>query len=289
MRLQRMLGHIPALVHPKPRSVLVVGCGAGVTAGSFTTYPGIEKIVICEIEPLIPREVTKYFSNENYNVVNNKRVQIVYDDARHYVLTTHEKFDIITSDPIHPWVKGAATLYTREYFEMVKEHLNPGGLVTQWVPLYESNSGVVKSEVATFFAVFPDGTIWSNDNNGEGYDTVLLGSAGPLRIDVDEIQERMTRDPAVMKSLSDVGFRSAVSLLSTFAGQASDLAPWLAQAEINRDRNLRLQYLAGMVSNLYEEGSIYRDLVFYRRFPDKLFTGSEENQQALRDAVERQK
>jgi spermidine synthase len=289
MRLQRMLGHIPALVHPKPRSVLVVGCGAGVTAGSFTTYPGIEKIVICEIEPLIPREVTKYFSNENYNVVNNKRVQIVYDDARHYVLTTHEKFDIITSDPIHPWVKGAATLYTREYFEMVKEHLNPGGLVTQWVPLYESNSGVVKSEVATFFAVFPDGTIWSNDNNGEGYDTVLLGSAGPLRIDVDEIQERMTRDPAVMKSLSDVGFRSAVSLLSTFAGQASDLAPWLAQAEINRDRNLRLQYLAGMVSNLYEEGSIYRDLVFYRRFPDKLFTGTEENRQALRDAVERQR
>jgi spermidine synthase len=289
MRLQRMLGHIPALVHPKPRSVLVVGCGAGVTAGSFTTYPGIEKIVICEIEPLIPREVTKYFSNENYNVVNNPRVQIVYDDARHYVLTTHEKFDIITSDPIHPWVKGAATLYTREYFEMVKEHLNPGGLVTQWVPLYESNSGVVKSEVATFFAAFPDGTIWSNDNNGEGYDTVLLGSAGPLRIDVDEIQERMTRDPVVMKSLSDVGFRSAVSLLSTFAGQASDLAPWLAQAEINRDRNLRLQYLAGMVSNLYEEGSIYRDLVFYRRFPDKLFTGSEENQQALRDAVERQK
>jgi spermidine synthase len=118
---------------------------------------------------------------------------------------------------------------------------------------------------------------------------VLLGSVGPLRIDVDEIQERMTRDPAVMKSLSDVGFRSAVSLLSTFAGQGSDLAPWLAQAEINRDRNLRLQYLAGMVSNLYEEGSIYRDLVFYRRFPDKLFTGSEENQQALRDAVERQR
>ncbi len=71
-----------------------------------------------------------------------------YDDARHYILTTKEKFDIITSDPIHPWVKGAATLYTKEYFDLVRQHLNPGGLVTQWVPLYESSEPVVKSEIA---------------------------------------------------------------------------------------------------------------------------------------------
>src|SRR5581483_11919501 len=112
-----------------PRSVLVVGCGAGVTAGSFTVYSNIQKIVICEIEPLIPQHVAGYFSNENYNVVHDSRVQVVYDDARHFILTTKDKFDIITSDPIHPWVKGAATLYTKEYFEMVRRHLNPGGLV----------------------------------------------------------------------------------------------------------------------------------------------------------------
>ena len=116
-----------------------------------------------------------YFAPENYDVVKNPRVKIVYDDARHFVLTTPEKFDIITSDPIHPWVKGAATLYTQEYFEMCKRHLNPGGLVTQWVPLYESDLETVKSEIATFFAVFPDGTIWSNDEEGRGYDLVLLG------------------------------------------------------------------------------------------------------------------
>ena len=83
------------------------------------------------------------------------RVEIVYDDARHYILTTHEKFDIITSDPIHPWVKGAACLYTREYFDLVKAHLNPGGLCTQWIPLYESSEPVVKSEIATFFKCLP--------------------------------------------------------------------------------------------------------------------------------------
>jgi spermidine synthase len=143
MRLQRMLGNLPALVHPNPKSVLIVGFGAGVTAGTFVLYPGIERIVICEIEPLIPKVVGEYFGPQNYNVVKDPRVEIVYDDARHYILTTGEKFDIITSDPIHPWVKGAATLYTKEYFDLVKRHLNPGGVVTQWVPLYESNTDVV--------------------------------------------------------------------------------------------------------------------------------------------------
>jgi len=236
---------------------------------------------------LIPREVAKFFAKQNYSVVSDPRVQIVYDDARHYVLTTKEKFDIITSDPIHPWVKGAATLYTREYFEMVKQHLNPGGLVTQWVPLYESNSGVVKSEVATFLAAFPDGTIWSNDSNGEGYDTVLLGGVGPMAINVDAIQERLERNTAVAQSLSDVGFRSAIGLLATYAGQGSDLVPWLQRAQINRDRNLRLQFLAGMASTLYEEGSIYNDMVTYRRYPVNLFTGSEASTQALRETLER--
>ena len=163
MRLQRMLGHLSALLNPKPRSVLVVGFGAGVTAGTFVTYPEIKRIVICEIEPLIPQMVSGYFSEENYNVVKDPRVEIVYDDARRFILTSKEKFDIITSDPIHPWVKGAATLYTREYFELVKRHLKPGGVVTQWVPLYESTIEVVKSEMATFFAVFPDGIVWIND------------------------------------------------------------------------------------------------------------------------------
>jgi spermidine synthase len=179
MRLQRMLGHISALLHPRPKSVLVVGFGAGVTAGSFVLHPEVERIVICEIEPLIPEVVSQYFKNENYDVVHDPRVEIVYDDARHFILTTKEKFDVITSDPIHPWVKGAATLYTKEYFDLVKKHLNPGGIVTQWVPLYESHLDVVKSEFATFFNVFPTGTVWSNDINGKGYDVVLAGRVDP--------------------------------------------------------------------------------------------------------------
>jgi spermidine synthase len=289
MRLQRMLGHLPALLHPNPRSVLVVGCGAGVTAGSFVPYPGIQKIIICEIEPLIPRVVATNFAKENYNVVKDPRVQIVYDDARNYVLTSKDKFDIITSDPIHPWVKGAATLYTREYFEMCREHLNPGGFVTQWVPLYESNPGVVKSEIATFFDVFPDGTIWANDDNGKGYDIVLLGQAGPTKINVNDVQDRLDRSDYVdvAVSLREVGFKTVIDLLGTYGGQGPDLRPWLRNAQINRDRNLRLQYLAGMGLNLYQEVSIFDDMELHRKYPDNLFIASDTTKMVLMLAIER--
>ena len=97
MHLQRALGHLAALTHRDPHSVLIVGFGAGVTAGTFVTYPSIQRIVICEMEPLVPPTATQYFSRENYNVMNDPRTKIVYDDARHFVLTTPEKFDIITS------------------------------------------------------------------------------------------------------------------------------------------------------------------------------------------------
>jgi spermidine synthase len=284
MRLQRMLGHMSALMHPEPRSVLIVGFGAGVTAGSFVLHPSITRIVICEIEPLIPRMIAPYFSTENYNVVNDPRVEIVYDDARHYILTTKEKFDIITSDPIHPWVKGAASLYTKEYFEQVKAHLNPGGVVTQWVPLYQSTEDVIRSEVATFFDVFPFGTIWSNQYaNGGGYDVIMLAKPEPLKIDPAALEARLNRpDHAQIEAaLTQVELAGVDGLMATYAGQARDLRPWLAGAQINTDRNLRLEYLAGMANNVYD-AQIYADMLMFRRFPEEMFTASPEWMERLR-------
>jgi len=288
MRLQRMLGHLPALLHPNPKSVLIVGFGAGVTAGSFVPHAEIERIVICEMEPLIPPTATRFFGKQNYYVVNDKRTRMIFDDARHFVLTTPEKFDIITSDPIHPWVKGSATLYSKEYFELVKQHLNPGGVITQWVPLYESDVPTVKSEIKTFFDVFPNGTIWGNDISGGGYDLVLLGQVDPAKLDLDAMQRRLDGPDylPVAQSLREVGFPSVISLLSTYAGQEPDLRPWLDGAEINRDGNLRLQYMAGMALNVSREGSIYSEMLTYRRFPENLIVGSEQQKTALRMALE---
>jgi spermidine synthase len=284
-----MLGHLPGLLHPRPRSVLIVGFGAGVTAGSFVNHPTVERIVICEIEPLIPRVVAKYFAAQNFNIVDDSRVQIIYDDARHYLLTTNEKFDVISSDPIHPWVKGAAALYTREYFDLVRRHLNPGGIVSQWVPLYSTSMDAVKSEMATFFESFPGGTVWSNERAGKGYDIVLLGGDSVQTINADEVQQRLNRRDHVnvVKSLRQVGFGSALELLGTYAGRAPDLAPWLAGAEINRDLNLRLQYLAGMGLNLDERDSIYESIMKHRQVSSWPFAGSQETLETLRRMINR--
>jgi len=281
MRLQRLLGHFSALMHEHPKNVLVVGFGAGVTAGAISIHPTVERMVICEMEPLIPKIVSKYFSDANSNVAENRKVSIVYDDARHYVLTTPEKFDVVTSDPIHPWVKGSAALYTREYFEHVKSHLNPGGVVTQWVPLYESTPDVVRSELATFFSVFPNGTVWRNDNrNGSGYDVVLVArlddEPAVKPIDVDALQARIAQPEyaEVKASLEEVDFMSVFDLFRTYSGRSTELAPWLAGAEINRDRNLRLQYLAGLGYNAFLGTQIRDEILTYRTFPTDMFTGS---------------
>ncbi len=284
MRMQRMLGDLPALLHPRPRKVLVVGFGAGVTAGSFVVNPDVQRIIVCEIEPLVPPTTTRYFGKENFNVLHDGRTEVIYDDARSYILTTPESFDIITSDPIHPWVKGSATLYTKEYFEMERKHLNPGGIVAQWVPLYETDVDTVKSEIATFFDVFPYGTIWFNERDGTGYDIILLGEKDPIQINVGELQQRLDRPEyaGVAQSLREVGLNSAVDILGTYAGQAFDLKPWLYGAEINRDENLRLQYLAGLAVNENQNRTIYAELLLYRRFPANLIVGSDQDVKALR-------
>jgi spermidine synthase len=289
MRLQRMLGHLTTLIPATPHKFLVIGCGAGVTAGAVSIEPKLESETIAEIEPLVPKVVSKYFSEHNFNVINNPKVHVAIDDGRHFLMTTKEKFDGITSDPLDPWVKGAAALYTKEFFELAKSHLNPGGVVTQFVQLYESNEEAVKSEIATFFEVFPNGTVWVNNVGGQGYDLVMLGQAEPTKINVDELFYRVTSPEysKVAESLHQINFLSPLNLLGTFAGRASDLKPWLADASINRDRNMRLQYLAGMSLNMYRANDIYVNMVAYGpRMPDNLFTGSEPMLQSLANAIQ---
>ena len=260
------------------------------TAGAVSISPYVIDQTIAEIEPLVPKSVAKYFGEHNYNVVTNPKVKIHLDDARHYLLTTKETFDAITSDPLDPWVKGAATLYTQEFFDIAKAHLNPGGVVTLFVQLYESSEAAVKSEIGTFLESFPNGMVFGNTQNGRGYDLVLVGQVEPTKINIDEMEAKLARPEmaAVAQSLREVGFNSAVELFSTFAGQKADLANWLKDVQINRDRNLKLQYLAGLGLNLYQSDRIYANMLqFPFRFPDNVFSGSDGSKQALSDGIRR--
>ncbi len=287
MRLQRMLGHFTTLVPKTPKKVLVIGCGAGATAGAVSIDEYVETLIIAEIEPLVPRVVSEHFGEHNFHVVRNPKTQVVIDDARHFLLTTDERFDAITSDPLDPWVKGAATLYTKEFFELAKSKLNPGGTVTLFVQLYESTPEAVKSEIGTFFEVFPNGVIWGNTHQGRGYDTVLMGTVEPPHFNVDEWEARLNSPQyaAVKDSLREISIYSALDLFANYAGRASDMKAYLADAQINRDRDLRLQYLAGLGLNLYQSGPIYAEILRHKKYPEGLFSGSPETMQKLRDAI----
>jgi spermidine synthase len=287
MRLQRMLGHLTTLSPKQAKSVLVIGCGAGVTAGAVSVDPSVEKLTIAEIEPLVPRVVSTYFGEFNHNVIRNPKTQVVIDDARHFLLTTDETFDAITSDPLDPWVKGAAALYTKEFWELAKRRLNSGGVITVFVQLYESSPEAVKSEIATFFEVFPHGVIFGNEYLGEGYDTVLLGQLEPGPIDVSAIDERVKgpQFETVRQSLQEIGFPTAWELYGSYAGRAPEMADYLRDAPINYDRNLRLQYLAGLGLNQRAAAMIYNDITRNRRYPEGLFLGSESQLQYLRTLI----
>ena len=291
MRLQRMLGHLTTLTAANPRSVLVIGCGAGITAGAVSIDPKVEHETIVEIEPLVPQAASKYFSEPNFDVLFNPKVQVRFDDGRHYLRTTKEKFDGITIDPLDPWVKGAANLYTKEFYEAMKQHLNPGGTVTIYIQLFETNLDAVKSSVATFFEVFPNGTLWGNPYQGQGHDMVLLGQVEPLRIDLDAMEQRVGyRDDSQMaQSLTEVGMNSPVDLFATYAGRAADLTPWLSGAAINRDRNLRMQYLAGFGLNADDSAAIYAGMLAYRRFPEDLFFSAEGRVDSLHETIRRER
>lgn len=276
MRLQRMLGHMVTLVPESPGRVLVIGCGAGVTAGSVCVDPAVEAETICEIEAEVPRTAGEFFSGINAGVIADPKVTVRIDDARHFLRTTTDTFDCITSDPFDPWVRGAANLYTREFFELARRRLAPGGAMTLFVQLYEAGTPAVKSEIATFLEVFPDALVFGNTSGGEGYDLVLLGTAGSPRIDLDRIDARIRAPGAerLRASLAEIGCDGAADLFASFAAAGPDLADWLADAEINRDANLRLQYLAGLGVNAYEQASIYRSILGAGAWPEGVFTGS---------------
>jgi spermidine synthase len=288
MRLQRMLGHLTTLVPAEPRDVLVIGLGAGITAGAVSLDPAVERIVVAELEPLVPTVAAEFFDGPNYYVVNNDKVEIRIDDGRHLLATTAERFDAITSDPLDPWVKGAAALYTREFWQLCKARLNDGGVVTVFVQLYETTEDAVRSELATFLDVFPNAAVFANTVEGMGYDVVLVGRNGDEPIDVARLTHRLEHSDyaRVSASLRAVGFDSALDLLSTFTADAASLEPWLAGAELNTDRNLRLQYLAGDGLNLLAAGQIFAGLAASgAAVPSNLFTGTPAQIEELRQRL----
>jgi len=281
LRTERLIGHLSGLMHPKPESVLVVGLGGGVSAGALTLYPEIKRIVICEIEPRVTG-ATKLFARENYSVLTNPKVEVVFDDARHFLATTREHFDIITSDPIHPWVRGNSMLFSREYYDIVRSKLKPGGIATQWVPLYETSEKAIQIQMRTFIDAFPNGTVWNTAAGGGGYDVVLVGGVEPLKVDLAELQRRIDSNPQLKESLREVRITSAMDVVATYGTRGADMQKWLADTPASHDFSLKLEYISGLALNVKAADPIYRNMTAERVYPHEIFLAPENTARELR-------
>jgi hypothetical protein len=138
------------------------------------------------------------------------------------------------------------------------------------VPLYETSETAIQIQMRTFMDAFPSGTVWNSSQTKKGYDVVLLGSATPIKIELLDIQQRIDRSLAIQGSLRDVRIGSAIDLLGTYSASGADMKDWLANAAINRDMSLKLEYISGLALNENRADDIYGKLAAGRSYPEKL-------------------
>src|SRR5262249_38963861 len=133
---QVMLGLIGAAFHPNPRRALVVGLGTGETAGWLAQVPSIERVDVVELEPSVVH-VAALCAPVNGNALANPKVHLIFGDAREFLLTTANTYDVIASEPSNPYRAGTASLFTREFYDAVAARLTAQGVFAQWVQAYE--------------------------------------------------------------------------------------------------------------------------------------------------------
>jgi spermidine synthase len=179
-------------------------------------------------------------------------------------------------------VRGNSVLFSQEYYEMVKRRLAPGGVASQWVPLYETSEAAIKIQIRTFMDAFPRGMVWNSQAGARGYDVVLLGQQRPAPLDVAHMQAQVDAEPRLKQSLADVGLASVIDLLASYAVGRRDLDAFLAGVEPNRDFSLQLEYISGLALNLQVADSIYAAMTRFRKYPEGLFVAPPATEAALR-------
>ncbi len=214
LRLQRLLGTIPAHLHREPKTALVIGLGTGMTAGALLDFPSLESLEIFEISSTV-REGARHFEAWNSGVLNDARTHIQIADGRHALALSPERFDIVTSDPIHPWTRGSSDLYAVEHFRQMAAHLAPEGIASQWLPLYQLATEDVKTIVATWCAAFEHTSAWLS-----AYDLVLIGSNAPVPL-ADRLSQSFP--PTVAANLKLAGIASWQELGALLVADHADL------------------------------------------------------------------
>ena len=235
---QRMLGHLPMALHPGPvRSACIVGLGAGVTAGAIGLYE-VEQLTAVELEQGV-FEASRFFAQENHHVLDNPVVRVRIDDGRNFLKLTGERYDVISSAPNFPSLTGSGALYSREYFELCRQRLAPGGVMCQFAPVWRLRPSEVHTIMASFHDVFPHVRGFSG-----GISVVLLGREEPFPpVDFAELERRVNR-PAVAASLREIGVRGPVELMSFYQFDEGELTQLAGAAPRNTDDRPRIEFSA---------------------------------------------
>ncbi len=237
MLTQTLLAHLPLLLHPNPKRVAIVGLGSGVTLGAALSHP-VERAEVVEISQEVV-EASHFFDAENHKALDDPRTALIVGDGRSHLMLSRQQYDVIISEPSNPWIAGVAALFTREFFEGARARLAPGGLICQWAHTYTISEADLKSIVATFTSVFPNGTAWMVNDN----DVLLVASTDPVVPLLGNIERNWSRGTAAA-NLAEVGAMEPFALLSLYAAGPAELAAYSAGADLLDDDRMRLEFSA---------------------------------------------
>jgi len=270
---QKLQGHLPLLMHPNPKKVLHIGFGSGGTAYSVSLHP-VEKITIAEISPEVLEVSDRELRSENHGVLEDKRVVAEINDGRNFVLATPEKFDVILSDSIHPRYAGNGSLYTLDYFRLCRERLNPGGVISMWLPTYSLTTRNYVQIVRAFHEVFPNSTIWYVPNVPNAF-TIVIGRLEDGPIPLDRIESRIS--PAVRADLASVDIANVYEMASALMLDPAGVDMLVRGVPPHIDDLPSVEYESGRLID--RQGSWIRNFALLQRFETpvpRAFSGARE-------------
>lgn len=237
MLTQKLIAHLPLLLHPNPKDVFILGLGSGMTVGAALTHP-IERADVIEISPEVVK-ASEFFKVENRNALADPRTHLIIGDGRSHLALARRTYDVIVSEPSNPWIAGVSALFTREFFESARDRLAPGGIICQWANAYNISEADLKSIIRTFTSVFPQGTVWLVGTN----DVLMLATTDARWPEAGRVAARMTR-PDIAADLASVGIIDPSSMTSLMIGRPEDLATYTAGSPIFTDDRLTLEFTA---------------------------------------------